>query len=412
MSIYHNKYIKYKNKYLSKKNSINQTGGKLLQNTQDTGAGVYTNYPKLGKSWGEMYHDTGDYADSDYLFNIFKNGMFDHYVNNVRINEKYKKYFVKVYYPVIEKMADNDILKQLGIIYQRLKIVVEKKLKFVEELRTSKKYGPTHPKYIVYRDITNNIDKFVTMIQTMIHNHIIMILKDTVTQIPKLKILEYNLDEEINNIIGDIPFDMDHMDDINENLYYQYNIKIDLEKIKESLSKNPSFYEEPEYQTIIKHLSELSKPVSSDGLRYYTLPEEIALIVSRGNEDILKTMIELNKYKSGPVSGLVSGPVSGLVSGLVSGQGPVIQKDESGKNYYKVIPDIDVPIYTFNEAKFAGYCLDKKTEEIEKNYKGVMTIDDEEYDYFISTDPFTMTCAQNYDKHLEKNSDGKYVVIN
>lgn len=115
----------------------------------------------------------------------------------------------------------------IGIAYQRLKIILEK-IQTMQSIDSHKIY---------------KLDKLLDILQTMIYNHINV----------KIDFIYNNFE---NSFIHEKPFNV-------EKVYEQLNTYV------------PTFYNEPEYITIMQHIEILKRPISDDNLALFTLPQSI-----------------------------------------------------------------------------------------------------------------------------------------
>jgi hypothetical protein len=226
------------------------------------------------------------------------------------------------YAPIID---NNDTIQKAGIIFQQLKVIIEKK---------QKQFDSTKEENVrqEYNARTTNVNSFVNIIQSMIYHHI-KEKKDNIHTIC------YDKNQNPN------PKFYNHQE-------YKFIIGYSNHNIEQYLTQDPKFYEEPEYKFIIKHLDELIKQVPNDKIESYDLPFLV--------KDIYKLSQPLPQEL----------PITGY--------------DVRFTN----IKDPKLPIYTFNKIGDINPCLKGITED-DFNYLNIMTIDNIEYMYFISDKQLT-----------------------
>jgi hypothetical protein len=150
----------------------------------------------------------------------------------------------------IRLIFNNEILKNLGIVYQRLKIVLEKMGLFTGESiiyyidKSVKALLKDDAFERQYNNTMIKTDKLSDIIQTMIYNHIYIIMNQLIEEGIRLIKAGERLDS--------------------------------LDAIAVTM---PPFYTEPEYQIIIAGLDRLIVPIPDDNIKDFKLSDEILSIL-------------------------------------------------------------------------------------------------------------------------------------
>lgn len=187
---------------------------------------------------------------------VFKNYLIQMKIYNYLITQVNKLRIFEIIKTKLKEIYKNPNLQKLGIVYERLKIISEKKWNF---LNPKNEYYYIDPAVRAlkgvelenYKKIGNILDKFINIIQTMIYKHI--------EQITHKIVAAANVQPngvgaaDAGAAVGDI-LDMIALHD-------------------------PDFYEEPEYKIILRHLDSLSEPVEHNEIKNFKLPDEIVAII-------------------------------------------------------------------------------------------------------------------------------------
>jgi hypothetical protein len=308
---YKEKYIKYKNKYIILKNKLgNMRGGVLLQDIPEklihASLGRDYNIPQIdefeGLSWGKILHSKGNTLSYSTLLHISNNGLCKWYFENIvgyrhiikeesrltpilddPTSDMYKKLQIFIskildsdpndvdvndYKTKLPELGlkltvifDNQTLRDIGVAYHRLKIVLEKMNKI------------SQGKDDIFQKEMVKLDKLLNILQTMLYNHIY----DKIKMIGLKIFFKYPTNEDIeqNKLTVDSLYEKQEVDNALaimktfDGEVEEYN-----DELKYIVDSDPSFYSEPEYKIIISKIKKLTEEVPDDKILQFKLPVE------------------------------------------------------------------------------------------------------------------------------------------